>query len=368
MNPNRGIEFNLFLKKRTFFFKNKIFNSNRIFQNNNIWFIILKKNDQIGIGECNPILDKYALKNIRKFEIELKNLSKKVLFLKKTKAYYYHKYISYPSILFGLEQAFISLENKFPILYNSEFTCGKKGIAINGLMWLNSFNNKKYAIKELESKIIKGFSFIKMKINTDSFKNQYLLLKEIKKKYPFIKVRIDANGCFENIQKALYYLNQFSDLDIIDLMEQPISSGNWKCMSKICEKSELPIALDEELANINILKEKQKLLDIIKPQYITLKPSVNGGYHGSEEWIIEAIKRKIKWYISSSLESNIGINAIAQWTFIMQNKYKNWNTHGLNTGILYVKNWISPLEIKKGFIWYNPFIKWRIKTLLNKCG
>ncbi|WP_238784084.1 hypothetical protein [Blattabacterium cuenoti] len=107
------------------------------------------------------------------------------------------------------------------------------------------------------------------------------------------------------------------------------------------------------------------MLDIIHPKYIILKPSINGGFRGSEEWILEANKRKIKWCISSSLESNIGINAIAQWTFIMQQKYSSYfNTHGLNTGILYVNNWISPLEIKKGFIWYNPFKKWRIETLL----
>ncbi|WP_185857106.1 enolase C-terminal domain-like protein [Blattabacterium cuenoti] len=359
-------EINCFLKKRTFFFRNTIFNSNRKFKKNIIWFIILTQNNNIGIGECNPILDQSALNNLKKFEIELRNLSNKILSLKKIEIYYYYKYISFSSILFGLEQAFLSLKTRFPVLYHSEFTYGKEGIPINSLMWLNYFNNVKHAIKEMENLIIKGFLLIKIKINSELFNNQYFVLKEIKKKYPFIKIRVDANGCFNNIQEALYYLNKFYDLDIIDSMEQPILSGNWKSMSEICKKSKIPIALDEELENVNILKEKKRLLDVIQPKYIILKPSINGGFYGTEEWILEANKRKIKWYISSSLESNIGINAIAQWTFIMQKKYNNQGPHGFNTGILYLNNWISSLEIKKGFIWYNPFTKWKIKILLNK--
>ncbi|QIK16655.1 O-succinylbenzoate synthase [Blattabacterium sp. DPU] len=368
MNENEKI--NCFFRKKIFFFKKKVFNSNRIFQKNVIWFIVLTQNNKIGIGECNPILDQRALKNIEQFETELKNLSNKIINLKKTQIYFYYKYISFSSILFGLEQAFLSFENQFPILCHSEFIHGKKGISTNSLIWLNSFYNKKNAIKEIENQIFQGFSFIKMKINMDLINNQFFIIKEIGKKYPFIKIRIDANGCFNNIQKALYYLKKFSDLEIVDFMEQPISSGNWEDMSKICKKSKLPIALDEELVNINRLKDKKKLLDIIQPQWIILKPSINGGFYESEKWILEANKRKIKWYISSSLESNIGINAIAQWTFVIQKKYnnKNFNAHGLNTGFLYMNNWISPLEIKEGFIWYNPFIKWNIETLLNKCG
>ncbi|WP_238784085.1 enolase C-terminal domain-like protein [Blattabacterium cuenoti] len=248
-------DINCFLKKKTFFFRKKIFNSNRTFKKNVIWFIILKKNNKVGIGECNPILDKSALKNLKKFETELENLSKKIFFLKKTEIYYYYKYISYSSILFGLEQAFLSLENKFPVLYHSEFLHGKKGIPINSLIWLNSFNNS--PIKEIKNQITKGFSFIKMKINQKLIDYQIFILKEIKKRYPLIKVRVDANGCFKNIQIALYYLNKFYDLGIVDSMEQPISPGNWSDMSKICEKSKLPIALDEELESVSIFIKKK---------------------------------------------------------------------------------------------------------------
>ncbi|WP_238785010.1 enolase C-terminal domain-like protein [Blattabacterium cuenoti] len=320
----------------------------------------MKKNNKIGIGECNPLLDKGALKNLKKFEKELEILSKKVIFLKKTEIYYYYKYISYSCILFGLEQAFLSLKNKFPILYNSEFFNGEKGIPINGLIWLNSFK-KRNAIKDIENIIFEGFSFLKIKINKKFFYYQYFIIKKIKKKYPFIKIRIDANGCFENTKDALFYLNKLYELNIIDSIEQPILSGNWKDMFKICKESKIPIVLDEELNGINKLKEKKKLLDFINPQYIVLKPSIHGGFKGSKEWILEANKRKIKWWISSSLESNIGMNAIAQWTFFIKKKYKNKNVHGLSTGILYINNWCSPLEIKEGSLWYNPFIKWKIK-------
>ncbi|WP_185871437.1 enolase C-terminal domain-like protein [Blattabacterium cuenoti] len=363
-------ELNCFLEKRTFFFKKKIFNSNRTFQKNVIWFIILIKGSRIGIGECNPILDQYALNNLKKFEVELKNVSKKILFLKKMEIRYYYKYISYSSIFFGLEQVFLSFKNEFPVLYYSEFFCGKKGISISYLIWLNSFIKRKNAIKKIEDKINGGFSFIKMKISPKLFNNQFFVLKKIKRKYPFIKIRLDANGCFSNIKDTLYFLKKFYDLNIIDSVEQPILSGNWKDMSIICKKSKLPIALDEELKNISVLEEKKKLLDIIQPKYIVLKPSINGGFYGSEEWIVEASKRGIKWYISSSLESNIGINAIAQWTFIMGKKYNNNqkynNVHGLSTGALYINNWISSLKIEKGFIWNNPRVKWDIKVLLNK--
>ncbi len=249
---------NCFLKKKIFFFKKQVFNSNRTFRKNIIWFIILTRNNKIGIGECNPILDQYALKNLKNFEIELKNLSKMILYLKKTEMCFYYKYISYSSILFGLEQAFLSLKNKFPMLYHSKFTYGIEGIPINSLMWLNSFNkDKKYAIEKMEDQIIEGFSLIKMKVNMKFINDQYFILKEIKRKYPFLKIRVDANGCFENIQKAFYYLNKFYDLGIIDSMEQPILSGNWKDMSEICKKSKLPIVLDEELENIHELKKKQ---------------------------------------------------------------------------------------------------------------
>ncbi|AWU44817.1 enolase C-terminal domain-like protein [Blattabacterium punctulatus] len=354
---------NSFLKKK-FFFKEKIKNSKRTFNYNIIWYLILKKNNKIGIGECNPLLDNNAFKNLNVYEKELLYLSKKINIIQKNESYYYHSYISYSSILFGLEQAILGLKNKYPILYDSKFTIGKSGISINSLIWLFSLSNINIEneVKKIEKEINKGFLFIKMKISPKLFTYQLIVLKKIKKKYPYIKIRIDANGSFKNSKEAIYYINKLYDINIVYSVEQPIKIGNWKDLSNICKKSKLPIALDEELIGINNLKFKKRLLDIISPKYIILKPSVCGGFLGSKEWIIEAYKRKIKWCISSSLESKIGINAIAQWTFKMEEKY-NKGVHGLNIGYFH-NDFYSPLHIKKGYIWYNPLKIWKFKNLI----
>ncbi|WP_185864262.1 enolase C-terminal domain-like protein [Blattabacterium cuenoti] len=359
----------IFLRKKIFFFKKGISNASRIFQYNLIYFIILKMNDQIGIGEFNPLLEKTIKTN--KFINELKNICDKIVLIKKMEICYYKKYISYSSIIFGLEQVFFSLKKNFPILFYSSFYTGKYGIPINGLIWNNSYldYSKKETIKKLintvKYKVSKGFSYIKMKFNFHFFEYQYSMLKVIKSKYPFLKIRIDANGSFSIKKKKdilYYYIDKLYELDIIDSIEQPILSYNndWSYISEICLKSKLPIFLDEDLVYVNGIKEKIKFLDTIMPQHIIIKPSINGGFSGSEEWILLANKKNIKWSISSSLESNIGINAISQWIFIMNKKYKNNEKHGLDTINVYTNNFKSPIEIKKSFIWYNPIIKWNV--------
>ncbi|AWU43704.1 O-succinylbenzoate synthase [Blattabacterium sp. (Cryptocercus kyebangensis)] len=353
---------NSFLRKHKFFFKGKIKNSKRTFHYNIIWFLILRKEDKIGIGECNPLLDNFSFKNLDRYEKELRYLSDRINIIKKKEFYYYHSYITYSSILFGLEQAFLGLENRYPILYDSKFTNGELGLSINSLIWLFSLFKVENEVKKIEKEIDRGFSFIKMKISPKLFPYQFLVLKKIKKKYPYIKIRVDANGSFKNSKEALYCINKLYDISIVHSVEQPIESGNWKDLSKICKKSKLPIALDEELVGINNLKLKKRLLDIISPKYIILKPSICGGFSGSKEWIIEAYQRKIKWCMSSSLESKIGINAIAQWTVKMEEKY-NTGVHGLNIGYFH-NDFYSPLHIKKGCIWYNPLKIWKFKNLI----
>ncbi|WP_185870299.1 enolase C-terminal domain-like protein [Blattabacterium cuenoti] len=353
------------LKKYQFFFQKKVKNSNRIFKYNIIWFLVIKKENKIGIGECNPLLDQFAFDNLNNYEKELQYLSERINILKKMECYYYHRFISYSSIFFGLEQAFLSLKNRFPILYSSDFTNGKVGLPTNSLIWLNTFKEDKTLLfKSIEKKILQKFSFIKMKINSKFFYYQYLVLKKVKKEYPHIKIRVDANGSFKSRKNALDCIEKLFDLNIIHYIEQPIGSGNWNDMSHLCKNSKLPIALDEELIKIHNLKLKKKLLDIICPHYIVIKPNICGGFFGSEEWILEAEKRKIGWCISSSLESNIGINAISQWTFNIVEKRNHSIVHGLNTGSFYINNFYSPLQVEKGNIWYNPLRKWKIKNLI----
>ncbi len=363
----------IYLKKKIFFFKKGISNSNRIFKYNSIWFIILKKYGKIGIGECNPILEKSI--DFNKFINELRNVCKKIISTKKLEIDYYYKYISYSSIFFALEQVFSTLKENFPLLFYSSFYKGEKGIPINGLIWAPFFiSSKEEMVKKIvrmvKYKVCKGFSFIKMKFNFHIFSHQYLVLKEIKKIYPFLKIRIDANGSFLFKKKEILfdYINKLYELNIVHSIEQPILShnNNWDDMAEICLKSKLPIALDEDLTYVHGIQKKREFLDIIMPKYIVIKPSANRGFFGSEEWIYEANKRNIKWYISSSLESNIGINAITQWSFVMNNKYKSneKHGHGLDTVNIYINNINSPIELKKSSIWYNSLIKWDIEELL----
>lgn len=212
-----------------------------------------------------------------------------------------------------------------------------------------------------------GF-FIKIKINKNIFNDQFIFLRKLEKMYPLSIIKIDANGCFKNFDDFYFFLKKFSVLKNIYYIEQPIPSGNWIEMKKICRRSTIPIALDEELRLVSSLYIKKKMLDIIKPNFLVIKPGENGGFYGSEEWISEANKRNINWCISSSLESNIGMNIISQWTFIMEKKYGKKNffyIHGLKTENVYKKNFPSFFISGKNFIKYKYLKKWSRRKIFN---
>ncbi|WP_238785631.1 enolase C-terminal domain-like protein [Blattabacterium cuenoti] len=338
-----------------------MYNSQKFFKKNIIWIIfIIDKYKRIGVGEYNSIIlnNKKFIINSYKIKHEINNLLK--LNNRNITYNFYINNISNPSILFALEQAFLFLKKgKFPILYKSEFTKGIKGLPINDLLWLNIWkeNKKKILYNKIKKKIFYGFKSIKIKISKNDIDYQSFIIKKIGYKYPKLQIRLDANGCFNNINEYLFFINKIKIIKSIYYLEQPILPGKWKNMAEICKISPIPIALDEEIIGINNLKKKRKILDFIKPKFLIIRPSANGGFYESEEWISEACKRGIKWGVSSSLESNIGINIISQWTFIMNNKYKKYNSyfHGLNTKNIY-KNNISITNIsinsKNGFLWY----------------
>ncbi|WP_238785439.1 enolase C-terminal domain-like protein [Blattabacterium cuenoti] len=346
-----------YLIKKKFFFKSGIRNSITNFNVNTIFFLVLKKdNKNIGIGECNPLLTiNYNNEKLNDIENNIINLFN----YNNINFNFYRKKILNPYILFAFEQMFLFFKKKkFPILYNSNFTKGKIGIPVNNLIWLKIYKNfnKKKIFSYIENNISNGFLSLKIKIDKKSFDYQYHILLLIHKKYPFLQIRLDANGCFSDLNETIFFTKILKNITSIYYIEQPIPRGNFKEMKKICKKSIIPIALDEELNGIIKLEKKRNILDFIKPQYIIIKPSINGGFSESEEWIIEADKRNIKWCISSSLESNIGINAISQWTFLMINKYKKNNLyyHGLNTFDVYKNSNLFPIFFRKnGFMWYN---------------
>ncbi|SOS49334.1 O-succinylbenzoate synthase [Tenacibaculum dicentrarchi] len=329
-------------------FKQASGTSRGILRTKETWFITLKQEDKIGIGECG-LFRGLSIDDTPDYEEKLKwfceniNLGLEVLLAEA---------IRFPSIQFGLEQAFLSLnsENKFE-LFPSDFTKGKEAIAINGLIWMG---DKAFMQQQIKDKLQQGFSTIKMKIGAIDFETEIDLLKSIRNEFSSkeITLRVDANGGFTP-KDALEKLQRLSELEIHSI-EQPIKQGQWQEMASLCKKTPLPIALDEELIGVFTSEEKEKCIETIKPQYIILKPSLVGGIKGSEEWISIAKKHHADNWITSALESNIGLNAIAQWTQTLKNPLPQ----GLGTGSLFTNNFESPLEVSNGSLHYNSKKAW----------
>ena len=203
-------------------------------------------------------------------------------------------------------------------------------------------------LAQIEKKMEAGFRCIKLKIGAINFEEELALLQHIRSQYSSkeIELSVDANGAFSPTD-AMEKLKRLSELDLHSI-EQPIRAGQWEEMARLTSESPLPIALDEELIGYNTWEEKQRLLSAIRPQYIIIKPSLHGGLAGGEEWIAEAEKLNIGWWISSAMESNIGLNAIAQWCATFQNPLPQ----GLGTGLLFTDNVEMPLEIRKDCLWF----------------
>jgi o-succinylbenzoate synthase len=265
----------------------------------------------------------------------------------------YDALVDFPSIQFGLEMAFRSLQNNDPfMLFSSDFTKGEDSIPINGLIWMGGTDFMKQQIKD---KLSQGFSCIKMKIGAIDFSKELDLLKSIRKEFSSedIELRVDANGAF-SVLEALENLKRLSEFGLHSI-EQPIKKGQWDEMARLCKESPLPIALDEELIGVTNADEKKELLKVIQPQYIILKPSLLGGYRGSDEWIGISEKMSIGWWVTSALESNVGLNAIAQYTYTKNNNMPQ----GLGTGGLFTNNFASPLNVKNGTLQYDIKTNWK---------
>lgn len=253
----------------------------------------------------------------------------------------------YPSILFGMETAEKNFENGGSTIFDTPFTRGEEGIPINGLVWMGSFEEM---MSRLEEKMQAGFACVKLKIGAIDFNQELELIKHIRKHFGknSIELRVDANGGFSP-ENAAERLEQLAKYDIHSI-EQPIKQHQWKEMAKLCRETPLPIALDEELIGVNSMEMKTQLLDFIKPQYIILKPSLHGGIHGTEEWISLADERGIGSWITSALESNVGLNAVAQLAARIYGPGISM-PQGLGTGQLFTDNLPMPLEIRKDRLW-----------------
>jgi o-succinylbenzoate synthase len=312
------------------------------------WFIVLEKEGKKGIGECG-ILRGLSIDDRPDYEEKLRwtcaniHLGENQL---------WEALIEFPSIQFGVEMAFRSLVSESPfLLFPSDFTDGRKSIPINGLVWMGE---ESFMKQQLEEKLADGFRCVKLKIGAIDFDAELQLLRFIREHFSpeQVEIRVDANGAFD-VCLALNKIMQLTEFKIHSI-EQPIQKNNTDSMAELCKNTPIPIALDEELLGLFSLEEKEALLQKIKPQYLILKPSFIGGFRGTKEWISLAEKHQIGWWITSALESNIGLNAIAQWTFLQHNLMPQ----GLGTGALYTNNFDCPLEVSQGQLWYKKDSDW----------
>lgn len=300
----------------------------------------IHENGKKGVGEC-AVFRGLSFDDRPDYEQKLRwlceNINLSPEFLKE-------ELKEFPSIWFGYEQAVLNLKHGGNIYFPGEFTEGGKAIVINGLIWMGAIE---YMEEQIQDKLDQGFHCIKLKIGVD-WKSEHQILQKLRQKFSkeMLELRVDANGGFTK-QEAKTVLKQLNELDIHSI-EQPIKAGNWSDMAELCLETPTPIALDEELIGIIDRDKKMDLLDTVQPQYIILKPSLVGGFSGSDEWISLAEEHNIGWWITSALESNIGLNAIAQYTFTK----KNPMPQGLGTGSLFVNNFDSNLDLKGELLYF----------------
>lgn len=314
------------------------------------WFIIIENEQKKGIGECG-ILRGLSCDDRPDYEEKLAwtcaniHLGNEQL---------WEALIDFPSIQFGIEIAFQSLVSETPfLLFPSAFTNAEKSIPINGLVWMGE---ESFMKEQIEEKLADGFRCIKLKIGAIDFDKELQLLSYIRHHFTpeQVEIRVDANGAFDS-NLALNKIKQLSGFKLHSI-EQPIQKNNTDKMAELCKTTPIPIALDEELIGVFTLEEKEQLVLKIMPQYIILKPSFIGGFRGTKEWILIAEKYKIGWWITSALESNVGLNAISQWTFLQYNLMPQ----GLGTGALFTNNFDSPLAVSEGRLWYKKELDWKL--------
>jgi len=339
-------------KKYTLNFKQPSGTSRGVYTTREVWYIYLTEGTITGIGECAP-LPNLSIENLKEMSSKLLQVCSEIAYFR----YFPQELNHWPSIRFGLETALLDLKNGGQqVLFPSPFTNGEKGIPINGLIWMGTPDFMK---QQIRSKLDAGFRCIKMKIGAIDFETEFNLLKEIRKEFSAqeITLRVDANGAY-SYNTALENLKRLSDLQIHSI-EQPIQAGRWDEMARLCEQSPIPIGLDEDLIGVFNQKQLIQIAEQIHPAYFILKPSVHGGLAGCEKWIELSNKYHIGWWVTSALESNIGLNAIAQWTFQQNISMEQ----GLGTGQLFTNNIDSPLQIVGDQLWHQPSQQWNLKLL-----
>lgn len=325
------------IEERVLHFKQPAGTSRGVYTKRQIWLVTASDGFAVGLGECAPLPDLSCDTRPDYGEV-LRRFCDDV---ERTGRIDYEGMRDFPSMLFGLETALLAMRNE-KLLFDTAFSRGEVGIPINGLVWMGNYDEM---LRRMEEKLEQGFRCVKLKIGAIDFEQELDLVKRIRDRFSYheVELRLDANGAFP-FEEALYKLELLSQYNIHSI-EQPIKQGQWAFMAELCRESPLPIALDEELIGVNDREMKSHLLNVIKPAYIVLKPSLHGGMAGCREWIETARQHDVGSWITSALESNIGLNAIAQFC---SEVYGDNITmpQGLGTGQLFTDNIPMPLEIR----------------------
>ena len=328
------------IEERVLHFKQPAGTSRGVYTERKIWLVKMTDGNAVGIGECAP-LPKLSCDDIPHYAEVLRRFCDEV---ERSGQLDTEALRDYPSMLFGLETAMLSFAKT---QHSTPFSKGEVGIPINGLVWMGTYEEMK---ERIEQKLAQGFHCIKLKIGAIDFDAELELIKKIRERFSHqeVELRVDANGAFP-FDEALYKLELLSQYALHSI-EQPIKAGQWANMAELCRESPLPIALDEELIGVNDPDQKRQMLNIIRPRYIILKPSLHGGMMGVREWIDIANDMDIGSWITSALESNIGLNAIAQFCADVYGDNIPM-PQGLGTGQLFTDNIPMPLEIRGDKLW-----------------
>jgi len=335
------------IEERVLHFKQPAGTSRGVYTERRIWLVTISDGERIGVGECAP-LPNLSCDDIPNYTEVLRRFCDEV---ERTGELDTEALRDYPSMLFGLETALMDVRCKMEdgrsLLFDNAFSRGEVGIPINGLVWMGSFEEMR---ERIEQKLAQGFHCVKLKIGAIDFDAELELIKRIRERFSLheVELRVDANGAFP-FEEALYKMELLSQYALHSI-EQPIKAKQWANMAELCRESPLPIALDEELIGVNDPDQKRQMLNIIRPRYIILKPSLHGGMMGVREWIDIANDMGIGSWITSALESNIGLNAIAQLAADIYGPHIRM-PQGLGTGQLFTDNIPMPLEIRGEKLW-----------------
>jgi O-succinylbenzoate synthase len=319
------------------------------------WFIRLEREGVTGWGECSPIagLSPEPLEIIEdKITTVLEEWEKNPAAILDPLSRWTEELYKWPALRFALETAWLDYINGGQHkLYDNSFFKGERSIPINGLVWMNTIDQMQ---QQIEEKLTQGYRCIKLKIGYYDFKEEYQLVKKLRERFvpDRLMIRVDANGAYtkENVFHVLHALAGLS----VHSIEQPVAPGQRMLMADVCKNSPLPVALDEELIGYTSREEMDDLLRELKPSFLVLKPSLHGGIMGCRQWIESANSNNTDWWMTSYLESSIGLNAIAQFTC----EYSTSLFHGLGTGQIYTQKIASPLRVQAGLLTYDHQMSW----------